>query len=59
MPNPAPLILKMEEMKMDNRLQEIADNLDKMAIGVDEPFQFHCDMCGKCCIHREDILLNA
>ena len=44
---------------MDNRLQEIADNLDKMAIGVDDRFQFHCDMCGKCCIHREDILLNA
>lgn len=44
---------------MDNRLQGIADNLDKMAIGVDEPFKFHCDMCGKCCIHRDDILLNA
>lgn len=43
---------------MDNRLQYIAENLDAMTIGVDEPFKFHCDMCGKCCIHREDILLN-
>lgn len=44
---------------MDERLQYIAENLDAMTIGVDEPFKFHCDMCGKCCINREDILLNA
>ena len=44
---------------MDNRLQYIAENLDTMTIGADEPFKFHCDMCGKCCINREDILLNA
>ena len=44
---------------MDKRLQYIAENLDSMLIGVDEPFKFHCDMCGKCCINREDILLNA
>lgn len=43
---------------MDNRLKEIAENLDKMKIGIDEPFRFHCDQCGKCCINREDILLN-
>lgn len=43
---------------MDERLKEIADNLDKLQIGVDEPFRFHCTMCGKCCFHREDILLN-
>lgn len=43
---------------MDERLKEIADNLDKLRIGVDEPFRFHCTMCGKCCYHREDILLN-
>ena len=24
-----------------------------------DTFKFHCDMCGKCCINREDILLNA
>lgn len=29
---------------MDNRLQYIAENLDAMTIGVDEPFKFHCDM---------------
>lgn len=44
---------------MDDRLKYIADNLDSMLIGADEPFKFHCDMCGKCCINREDILLNA
>ena len=44
---------------MDERLQYIAEHLDAMTIGVDESFKFHCDMCGKCCINREDILLNA
>ena len=43
---------------MDDRLKYFADNLDKLTIGVDDPFQFHCDQCGKCCIHRDDILLN-
>ena len=43
---------------MDTRLKEIVDNFEKMKIGVDEPFKFHCTMCGKCCINREDILLN-
>ena len=36
----------------------IIDNLDQMEIGVDEPFQFSCRQCGKCCINREDILLS-
>lgn len=44
---------------MDNNLKYIAENLDSLIIGADEPFKFHCDMCGKCCINREDILLNA
>lgn len=43
---------------MDNRLKEIVDNFDQMKIGLDEPFKFHCTMCGKCCIDREDILLT-
>lgn len=43
---------------MDKRLKEICDNYEKLRIGVDEPFRFHCTMCGRCCIHREDILLT-
>ena len=43
---------------MDPRLQHIAENFEKITIGPDEPFQFHCTQCGQCCIHREDILLN-
>lgn len=43
---------------MDERLKDIMDNFEKMQIGVDEPFKFHCTTCGKCCFHREDILLN-
>ncbi len=43
---------------MDERLKDIVENLDSMKIGLDEPFKFHCIMCGKCCINREDILLS-
>ena len=43
---------------MDERLKNIVDNFEAMKIGVDEPFPFHCTMCGKCCINREDILLT-
>lgn len=27
-------------------------------LGADSIFKFQCDMCGKCCIHREDLLLS-
>ena len=43
---------------MDNRLKKIYDNFDSLKIGLDEKFKFNCTMCGKCCINREDILLN-
>ena len=36
---------------MDERLKNIVDNFEAMKIGVDEPFPFHCTMCGKCCIN--------
>ena len=43
---------------MDKRLQDIVNNFERMKIGLDDTFKFECQMCGKCCIHREDILLN-
>ncbi len=43
---------------MDQRLQHIMEHYDEMCIGTEEHFQFHCNQCGKCCINREDILLN-
>ncbi len=43
---------------MDNRLKSIMDNYDSMVVGLDDTFRFHCKMCGKCCTHREDIMLN-
>lgn len=44
---------------MDKRLESIMNNFDSMKIGLDDTFHFGCKQCGKCCIHREDILLNA
>lgn len=43
---------------MDNRIKEIVENFEQLKIGLDDPFKFHCTMCGKCCINREDILLT-
>jgi uncharacterized protein len=43
---------------MDQRLQHIVEHYDEMCIGTEEHFRFHCNQCGKCCINREDILLN-
>ncbi len=45
-------------MEMDKRLRSIVDNFENMRIGLDDSFRFNCKMCGKCCIHREDVLLN-
>ena len=44
---------------MDNRLQDIVDNMEKYQIGIDDPFQFKCIGCGKCCKNREDILFTS
>ena len=49
---------KDDENRGDPRLKEIVQNLDSLKIGSDEPFRFHCIMCGKCCVHREDIMLT-
>ena len=38
--------------------QEFAANIENMTIGLDDTFKFHCDQCGQCCKHREDILLS-
>jgi hypothetical protein len=43
---------------MDERLKNIMDNLDARRIGLYESFKFHCTCYGKCCTHREDILLD-
>lgn len=43
---------------MDQRTQKLIDNYENMKIDMDTPFKFHCTQCGKCCINREDIILN-
>lgn len=39
--------------------ENLIKHYKEMQIGVDEPFRFHCTLCGECCMHREDIILNA
>lgn len=43
---------------MDKVLQEIAENIDKYTIDLDDEFRFKCRCCGKCCRNRDDILLS-
>ena len=42
----------------EERSKRLLKNIEEDKIGLDEPFKFNCTMCGKCCINREDILLN-
>ena len=37
---------------------ELFRDLESMTIGLNDTFKFHCDQCGKCCTHREDIILS-
>lgn len=41
-------------MSRDNLFQDI----ESMTVGLDDTFKFHCDQCGKCCTHRDDIILS-
>lgn len=37
---------------------DIMNTIENNALGIDDTFAFHCKGCGKCCKHREDILLT-
>lgn len=41
-----------------NSIKKLKEQLGYEEIGLDDTFTFHCTQCGKCCIHREDILLS-
>lgn len=43
---------------MDARMEKLRQDFENKQLGLDEPFHFHCTICGKCCINREDILLT-
>lgn len=43
---------------MNNRDNAAVIGLANGELSLDDTFRFHCQMCGKCCINREDILLN-
>ena len=50
--------MKKGNQFMDNRLKTKMDKYDGMVVGLDDTVRFHSKMCGKCCTHREDIVLN-
>ena len=39
-------------------LEKMIENIESMTVGLDDTFKFHCDQCGKCCTHLEDIILS-
>ena len=44
-----------EKLKL---LKEAIGSNDLEFIGIDDSFGFECKQCGKCCMNREDIILN-
>jgi len=38
--------------------REFFAGIDKITLGLDDSFKFHCTMCGACCVNRDDIMLN-
>ena len=38
--------------------EEMFQDIESMAVGLDDTFKFHCTQCGKCCINRHDIILS-
>lgn len=40
----------------DMRAKQIMNEYQRLS--PDDTFRFHCTQCGKCCLNREDILLN-
>lgn len=44
-------------MEENKNLQEELKNLPPL-LELDDTFTFHCTACGKCCIHRNDIILS-
>ena len=43
---------------MDEVIKEAIKGYGAKIVELDDRFEFHCTQCGKCCEHREDILLN-
>jgi len=44
---------------MDQRTQNVINNIDENRLEIDSTFEFKCRECGKCCTNRDDILLTA
>ena len=38
--------------------EEMFQDIESMTVGLDDTFKFHCDQCGKCCTHWDDIILS-
>ncbi len=43
---------------MEKNIKELLQDMGFRPIGLDDEFRFRCTRCGRCCIHREDILLS-
>lgn len=44
---------------MNDYREDIAQNLDKYVLGIDDTFMFKCKGCGNCCKNRHDLILNS
>lgn len=44
--------------QLSNRYQKIITEFDNVKLGLDDTFKFHCVRCGRCCLNREDVVLE-
>ena len=44
---------------MDQRTQNVINDIENNRLSIDSTFEFRCLKCGKCCNNRKDILLTA
>ena len=48
----------MNENEFDKMLEENKNRFPVKRITRNDTFEFHCKQCGKCCMYRNDIILN-
>lgn len=46
------------EEKLLKQMREFTGDKSLKFIGLDDSFEFKCQQCGKCCMNRNDIILN-
>lgn len=50
--------MSLTESELEKAIKESCHDESAHVIGIDDTFNFKCKQCGRCCMHRNDIILN-